>query len=82
VIKDLERLPGHIVMKLNAWRDAVEKQGLEEVRKVPGFHDEALKGDRKGQRSIRLSRGYRALYRMVQGEQSYVLVEEVNKHEY
>ncbi len=36
--------------------------GLSEVRKVPGYHDEPLKGQRKGQRSIRLSRSYRAIY--------------------
>ena len=29
---------------------------------VPGYHDEPLKGHRAGQRSIRLSRAYRAIY--------------------
>jgi proteic killer suppression protein len=48
--------------KLKAWINAVGKDGLEEVRKIPGFHDEPLKGKREGQRSIRLSRSYRAIY--------------------
>ncbi len=45
-------------------------------------HDEPLKGDRKGQRSIRLSRSYRAIYRVVKDHVVFILVEEVNKHEY
>jgi hypothetical protein len=32
------------------------------VRKVPGFHDEPLSGKRFGQRSLRLSKSYRAFY--------------------
>lgn len=48
--------------KFAAWVQSVELVGLEEVRKVAGFHDEALKGNRKGQRSIRLNRAYRAIY--------------------
>jgi len=42
------------------WVAAVELDGVEEVRKAPGYHDEPLKGSRAGQRSIRLSRSYRA----------------------
>ena len=55
-IKDLERLPSYIVLKLQAWVEAVTHQGLRETRKVPGFHDEPLRGKRDGQRSIRLSK--------------------------
>ena len=62
---------------------SVEAIGLEEVRKVPGFHDEPLKGDRKGQRSIRLNRAYRAIYVANKGGTvEFVSVEEVNKHDY
>jgi len=81
--KDLVRVPKHVVTKLLAWVEAVENEGLEEVRKVPGFHDEPLKGDRRGQRSIRLSRAYRAIYVLRQdGTVEFVSVEEVNKHDY
>ena len=45
---------------------AVATFGLEEIRKIPGYHDEPLRGDRKGQRSIRLSRLWRAIYRIAQ----------------
>ena len=36
--------------------------GLRETRKIKGYHDEPLQGDRKGQRSIRLNKAYRAFY--------------------
>lgn len=80
--KDLVHKPLHIVLKLQGWRDGVEKFGLEEMRKQPGYHDEPLKGDRKGQRSIRLSKAYRAIYRIVEEKVVFVLIEEVNKHDY
>ncbi|MCP4654162.1 MAG: hypothetical protein GY856_01960, partial [bacterium] len=63
--------------------EIVETQGLEEARKIPGFHDEPLGGPRKGQRSIRLSHAYRAIYEIQTDEAGELAsVEEVNKHEY
>jgi len=50
---------------------------------MPGLHDEPLKEDRQGQRSIRLNRAYRAIYvERDEGEVELVEVIEVNKHEY
>ncbi len=81
--KQLRRCPDHIVDKLETWSDAVEQRSLEEVRKIPGYHDEPLKGDRTGQRSIRLSKGYRAIYVVLKDRTvEFVQVEEVSKHEY
>lgn len=80
--KQIERIPEHIAIKLMAWVDQVEKFGLEEVRKVPGFHDEPLKGKLQGLRSIRLSRGYRAYYRIMRDRIEFVYVEGVDRHEY
>jgi toxin HigB-1 len=61
----------------------VKRDGLEEVRKIRGYHDEPLLGLRKGQRSIRLSRSYRAVYEVhTDGAIEFVSVEEVNKHAY
>ncbi len=83
VKKQLKKMPRHIIENLAAWVDDVESRGLEEVRKIPGYHDEVLRGDRAGQRSIRLSRAYRAIYIVRQhGEIEFVSVEEVSKHEY
>jgi len=82
--KQLSRVPEHVALKLQAWIDAVEVYGLETVRRVPGYHDEPLRGKRTGQRSIRLSRAYRAIYVIMNGklEVSFVEVKEVSKHEY
>ena len=81
--KQLKKTPRHIVENLAAWVDDVETQGLEEARKVPGYHDEPLHGERQGQRSIRLSRSYRAIY-VVKGEGvvQFVLIAEITKHAY
>jgi len=54
-----------------------------EVRKLRGYHDEPLKGKRKGQRSIRLNRAYRLIYEQDTSEELVVVaVLEVSKHEY
>jgi proteic killer suppression protein len=81
--KNLKKVPLPIVLKLQAWIDAVGHNGLSEVRKIPGYHDEPLKGKRQGQRSIRLNIAYRAIYSINKnGTISFVDVLEVNKHEY
>lgn len=81
--KDLRLAPPHVKSKLKAWTNAVRREGLDEVRKISGFHDEPLKGKRKRQRSIRLSRGYRAIYRVLgDGTLRFARVEEVTKHGY
>lgn len=82
-VKDLKKVPVHIKSKLLLWVDAVERIGVYEVRKSVGYHDEPLSGQRKGQRSIRLSKGYRAIYSISKsGAMEIISVEEVNKHEY
>lgn len=83
VRKDLYALPDYIVTKLLRWAKGVEEIGILEMRKIPGYHDEPLKGKRSGQRSIRLNRSYRALYSEInEGEIEIIRIEEVNKHEY
>ena len=61
-LKDLKKVPLPISRKLQGWIDDVGHHGLKEIRKIPGYHDEPLKGKRVGQRSIRLSRSYRAIW--------------------
>ncbi len=80
---DLKKLPAYIAIKLFEWIEAVSHDGLLEVRKIKGFHDEPLKGNRKGQRSIRLSKAYRAIY-VIGDDNRMDIVEviEVNKHDY
>lgn len=79
--KQLRKVPHHIQASLRVWVETVERLGIREARKLPGLHDEPLQGDRKGQRSVRLSRSYRGIYiETVQGLE--LLIIEVNKHEY
>lgn len=80
--KQLLKVPRYIKVNLMIWIAAVEWEGLEEVRKVPGYHDEPLIGERLGQRSIRLSRSYRAIYEIKLANVEFVSVEEVSKHDY
>ena len=80
---DLEQVPVHVAFKLQAWISGVKTHGLREIKKIPGYHDEPLKGKRVGQRSIRLNRAYRAIYiKNNNGVVEFIEVTEVNKHEY
>ncbi len=80
---DLAKVPLYIANKLKLWINLVESDGLLAVRQIKGFHDEPLRGNRSGQRSIRLNRAYRAIYEIgTNGSIEFVSVEEVNKHEY
>lgn len=81
--KQLKKVPNHITTKFEYWCDLIKFIGLLEARKYKGFYDEQLRGKRRGQRSVRLSKAYRAIYVEV-GKEKYELIEivEVNKHEY
>jgi toxin HigB-1 len=59
------------------------EEGLKGLRDSKGYNDEALKGDRLGQRSIRLNRQWRAIYTQ-KDRQSFILItlEEVTPHDY
>ncbi len=82
-MKDLKKLPENVRWKFDFWVKQVTVAGIAEVRKIPGFHDEPLRGSRLGQRSIRLSKSYRAFYRIFKnGIIRLISVEEINKHEY
>ena len=79
--KDLKKLPSHIIEKLKMWAKTVNNHGIAEARRCKGYHDEPLQGQRKGQRSIRLSKSYRAIY--IEDKKTInITVIEVTKHEY
>jgi len=79
--KELKKIPDSIRKKFIFWVFLVESQGIREVRKHKGYHDESLRGDRKGQRSIRLNKAYRAIY--IETKTTIeILMLEVNKHDY
>lgn len=61
----------------------VEDKGLFQAQRFPGFRDHSLKGDRKGQRSVYLTKKWRTVY-TVDSKKGLVLiiVEEVMPHDY
>lgn len=79
--KQLSKVPDFIRKKVMFWVLLVESNGLAEVMKSPGFHDEPLKGDRKGQRSVRMNKAYRLIYCVIQ-DRVHIELLEVHKHEY
>lgn len=82
-LKDLKGTPKYLQEKFSAWVIAVKYAGLEETRKRPGWHDEPLVGNRKGQRSIRLNKQWRAIYIIKDnGTIEFVEVTEVMPHDY
>jgi toxin HigB-1 len=82
-LKGLKKIPDQVSCKLAQWIDYVGFYGLREVRKRPGYHDEPLLGKRWGQRSIRLSRSYRAIYVVRKdGAVHFIEILEVSKHAY
>lgn len=82
-LKQLQKLPDHIVKKFYTWVSSIQLAGLSETRKCKGYRDEALFGARAGQRSIRLNKSYRAIYIEKRHNQVELLeVIEVSNHEY
>jgi proteic killer suppression protein len=79
----LTKAPRQVAAKFLYWKLQIEEHGLELVRKIPGYHDELLRGTLKGHcRSVRMALGYRAYYRVIAGPAPHVFVEEVNRHVY
>lgn len=79
--KQLRRMPKYILGSFREWVEAVERVGIRRTRMLQGYDDEPLHGDRRGQRSVRLNKSYRAIY-IETNEGLELLVIEVNKHEY
>jgi len=81
IAKTIRRLPPWIVKEYETWKDLVYRHGPEYLKQFPGYHDEQLKGWRKGQRSSRLNQQYRVIYAVNKTIVSiYVL--EITPHNY
>ena len=86
--KQLRKVPPHIRKSLNFWILSVQEEGIELVRRIPGYHDEPLTGDKAGRRSIRLNRQWRAEYIETEAEDAegifidIILIMEVHPHDY
>ncbi len=75
------KLPLNVVKKYELWKNLVFRHGPDKLREFPGFNDEKLKGERRGQRSSRLSLQYRVIYK-VEKDIVTVFVLEITPHEY
>ncbi len=83
VQKQLKKLPEEIRIRLQRWIKTVEEFGLLEARKVKGYHDEPLKGQLAGERSIRLGIKWRAIYTQSKnGEINIIFIQEITPHDY
>jgi addiction module RelE/StbE family toxin len=81
LIKSLKLIPNHIKKAYEIWKRIVELQGVQGLKTIKGFHDEALKGEWKGFRSSRLSLQWRVIYKAV-AEQLEVYIIDINAHKY
>jgi len=79
--KICSKLPLEAVKKYELWKDIVFRHGPEKLKDFKGFHDDKLKGTRKGQRSSRLSLQYRVIY-TIKRKIITVYVLEISPHEY
>jgi plasmid maintenance system killer protein len=75
------KIPQQVVKKYELWKNIVFRHGPAKLKEFPGFNDEALKGERKGQRSSRLSLQYRVIY-SVERAAVTIYVLEITPHKY
>ena len=60
-------MPREILKRYEKWKDIATISGPQGLRRIAGFHDEALAGAWQGYRCSRLSLHYRLIYRLVAG---------------
>ncbi len=79
--RTLSKLPLEVLKRYEKWKDIVRISGPQGLRAIKGFHDEALKGERQGQRSSRLNQQYRVIYE-VSAKEILVYVLDLTAHDY
>lgn len=81
--KQLDAIPAHLVGSFYDWVRAVERDGMRSVRQLSGYHDEKLRGELAGLRSVRLTKAYRVLYfETTDGVTHVAQVTRISKHDY
>lgn len=75
------RVPLEILKRYEKWKDIVSISGIEGLRSIRGFRDEALRGEWIGFRSSRLNEQWRVIYRF-EGDRFIVEVVRVTPHDY
>jgi plasmid maintenance system killer protein len=74
-------VPIEILKRYEKWKDITRLSGPTGLRAIKGFHDEALSGQREGQRSSRLGLLWRVIYQ-VSASVFLIHVVEVTAHDY
>jgi addiction module RelE/StbE family toxin len=81
VFRQLKSAPREVLKRYEKWKDIVRLSGPVGLRKIKGFHDEALRGKWKGHRSSRLGLQYRVIYKIMK-DQVMIQVVNLNPHDY
>jgi addiction module RelE/StbE family toxin len=76
-----QAIPLEIRKRYEKWKDIVTISGPGGLRRIKGFHDEALMGQWKGCRSSRLGLKYRVIYR-IRKQQILIQVIDITAHDY
>lgn len=79
--KSIKKVPSQVAKKYELWKSLVFRHGPQILKEFPGFNDELLKGDRKGQRSSRLSLHYRVIYEIEDAIVTVYIIE-ITPHKY
>ena len=79
--KQLDTVPREILKRYEKWKDIAMLSGPPGLRRIKGFHDEALRGEWQGYRSSRLGLQYGVIYQLLP-KQSLFQVEHVTPHDY
>jgi len=80
-VRKIPKIPQEVLKRYEKWKDIVGISGLDGLRLIKGFHDEALRGKWNGYRSSRLGLHYRIIYK-IEEKQLYVMVIDINPHDY
>jgi toxin HigB-1 len=81
VDRQLRAAPVEILKRYEKWKDIAVLSGTAGLRLIKGFHDEALSGKWKGDRSSRLGDRWRVIYR-VQEKALLLQVISITAHDY
>ncbi len=81
IAKQLRKAPKEVLKNYEIWKRIVELQSPSGLKKIKGFHDEALKGQWNSYRSSRLNKQWRVIYKVLK-DACEVYVVEVNPHKY
>jgi hypothetical protein len=79
--KQCASAPVEVLKRYEKWKDIASLSGPPGLRRIAGFHDEALSGEWQGHRSSRLGLQFRLIYRLVPKEMTFLVVS-LNAHDY